>query len=299
MNEKAVIKYGQRGMQLTTFADAQRFAYAVVQSGWCPPGSTEASVIVAMQAGAELGLSPMQSIQNVTVVGGKPKVNSKTALALCMASPAWKDKEEGWFKEDGDGYGYWFVAKRKGASDVKRSFTVKDAKRAKLWAGDNYQKYPQRMFVHRARSYALEDQFPDVLAGISIIEDWEEEEYSRPIENRGTIELQVPEIESGPSEEGPVGDDNATPLVEEAPPPAPSRPVPTPERQKDFGFGPDNPREKPLQRIVDIISKLDELGGDPRDILKGRDPFKMSAEELEQLYMPLSNHLYLVERGKT
>mgnify|MGYP005820538061 CR=1 FL=1 len=67
------------------------------------------------------------------------------------------------------------VVKRGGRKDAVHSFGFDDAKAAGLADGQMYQKYPKRMYVARAVSFALRDEFADVLRGIMGAEEMDEE----------------------------------------------------------------------------------------------------------------------------
>jgi hypothetical protein len=62
-------------LQLTNFGELVQFSQMAAKSRLVPPeyrGQPE-SVMLAVQLGSELGLSPMQSIQNIAVIGsGRP-----------------------------------------------------------------------------------------------------------------------------------------------------------------------------------------------------------------------------------
>src|SRR5213594_129250 len=45
-----------------------------------------ASVVIAWEMGAEVGLSPMNSIQSIAVIGGKPVMYGEAPLGVVMAS---------------------------------------------------------------------------------------------------------------------------------------------------------------------------------------------------------------------
>ena len=77
------------GLALQTFDDAFRFAKMVAASEFAPKdfkGKAE-SCLLAIQHGAEIGLSPMQSLQNIACINGRPSIWGDAALALCLASP--------------------------------------------------------------------------------------------------------------------------------------------------------------------------------------------------------------------
>jgi hypothetical protein len=77
-----------RGLALDTFEDAFRFSKLVATSDFAPKdfrGKPE-SCLLAIQHGAELGLSPMQSLHAIAVVNGRPSVYGDTAAAVCKGS---------------------------------------------------------------------------------------------------------------------------------------------------------------------------------------------------------------------
>jgi len=170
-----------RGLALATFDDAFRFAKVVAATEFAPKdfrGKPEACLL-AIQHGAELGLSPMQSLQSIAVVNGRPSVYGDTALAVCKGSPVceWvRERIEG----DGDAMVAICEAKRRGdAEPVVSRFTMGDAKRAGL-AGKAgpWTQYPRRMLQMRARGFALRDAFPDLLHGLITAE--EAQDYPTP-----------------------------------------------------------------------------------------------------------------------
>jgi hypothetical protein len=129
-----------------------------------------------MQFGMELGLSPMQAIQSVAVINGRPCVYGDTMLALCMSHPDWVPNVfHEWFtgKPYDDDYTAHCRVGRKGRKDpVVRSFSIAQAKRARLLGKDSaWQTFPDRMLQMRARSFALRDTFPDVLRGVLAAEE--------------------------------------------------------------------------------------------------------------------------------
>jgi hypothetical protein len=123
--------------------------------------------MVAVQHGLELGLAPMQALQSIAVVNGKPVIYGDTALALATSHPAFLDIEE-----TVEGNVATCVVKRRDRSAVVRTFSEADAKKAGLWGKTGpWQQYPNRMLQMRARSWALRDAFPDALRGLGIREE--------------------------------------------------------------------------------------------------------------------------------
>ena len=169
------------GLALASFDDAFRFATMVAKSEFAPKdfrGKPE-SCLLAIQHGSEIGLSPMQSLQNIACINGRPSIWGDAALALCLASPVCDGIHE---TIEGDGDNMTAVCKtsRKGKdANVVGRFSVADAKKAGLWGkAGPWTQYPKRMLQLRARGFALRDAFPDVLKGLITAE--EAQDYPKP-----------------------------------------------------------------------------------------------------------------------
>ena len=177
---KTPIAFGQRGLQLATFDDAWRFAIGVVKSKLAPPSFREPEqVLIAIQYGAEIGLAPMQSLQSICVINGRPTLYGDALPALVHGSGLLEDLQE---RIDGQGDAAMAVcvAKRKGvATPVTRTFSVEDARTAGLLNKPGpWTQYRNRMLAMRARAFAFRDAFADVLRGIQVRE--EVEDFSTP-----------------------------------------------------------------------------------------------------------------------
>jgi hypothetical protein len=163
-----------RGLALATFDDAFRFAAMVAKSDFAPKdfrGKPE-SCLLAIQHGSEIGLSPMQSLQNIACINGRPAIWGDAALALCLASPVCDGIHE-LIEGEGDNMTAVCQTSRKGKdANVVGRFSVADAKRAGLWGKSGpWTQYPKRMLQLRARGFALRDAFPDVLKGLVTAEE--------------------------------------------------------------------------------------------------------------------------------
>ena len=123
--------------------------------------------LIAMQWGAELGLKPLQSLQNLAVINGRPALWGDAVIALVLSSPVCE-----YVTEDDDGHTATCRVKRKGAPEQVRTFSMEDAQKAGL-AGKQgpWTQYPKRMRQMRARAFALRDVFPDVLRGMPVAEE--------------------------------------------------------------------------------------------------------------------------------
>jgi hypothetical protein len=170
------------GLALQLFDDAFRFAKMVASSEFAPKDfkSKPESCMLAIQHGSEVGLSPMQSLQSIAVINGRPTIWGDAALALVQSSPVCEYVKE-YTEGQGDNLTAVCEAKRRGypAPTVSR-FSMADAKRAGL-AGKAgpWSSYPERMLALRARGFALRNAFADALGGLITAE--EAQDYPTPI----------------------------------------------------------------------------------------------------------------------
>lgn len=173
--QKNQISVSNKGLQLSTLDDMWRFSQCVVKSGFAPKGMEKPeSVLIAVEMGYEVGLSPMAALQNTAVVNGRPTIYGDAALALVRGSGLLDFYEEKQVGTKGkDDFGYCVTAKRKGDnSKYSETFTVADAKVAGLWGKPGpWTQYPARMLKFRARGFLLRDAFGDVLKGMRTYEE--------------------------------------------------------------------------------------------------------------------------------
>lgn len=164
----------RQGFAPQTMTEAMEFSKLLAESSMVPrqyQGKPQ-DVLVCVQWGYEMGLAPMQALQNIAVINGKPSVYGDAAMALVQASPVCEDIEE-YFEDEGTPNPVAVcVAKRKNRKPVTARFSVEDAKRAGLWGKQGpWTSYPKRMMQMRARGFALRDAFPDVLKGLITVEE--------------------------------------------------------------------------------------------------------------------------------
>ncbi len=153
----------------TSITEAMQFADMLAKSELVPKDFRDkpANVIVAMQWGLELGLQPLQALQNIAVINGRPSLWGDAVLALVMSCPDFEDISETATETEAT-----CTVKRKGRAAITRSFSMEDAKRAGLTGKPGpWQQYPKRMMQMRARGFAVRDLFADVLRGMYIAEE--------------------------------------------------------------------------------------------------------------------------------
>lgn len=168
-------------IQLTSFHDILDFADNASRSGLIPIAyrNKPADIVIAVMHGAELGLPPVQSVNSIAVINGRPSVWGDAVPGLCYGSGLVQDIEEYYEGEPGsDTYTAVCIATRRGFSPKTGKFSQADAKTAGLYGKATHGSYPKRMMMWRARHFALHDAFPDVLRGIGTRELEAEDEIS-------------------------------------------------------------------------------------------------------------------------
>ena len=176
----ATVQRGPGGLQLNTFEALWSFSQCIVRSGMAPKGlDTQDKIVIALELGSELGLKPLQSLQNIAVINGRPCVYGDAMLAICQGSAVWDSSAfKEWYTPEGGtvadaDYAAHCQVRRSGSnSPIECVFSVEDAKRAKLWGKQGpWTDYPQRMLMWRARTWACRNAFADVLKGVNIAEE--------------------------------------------------------------------------------------------------------------------------------
>lgn len=152
-----------------TFEQALTFCDYLADSDLVPKDfkGKPANCLIAIQWGAELGLKPLQALQNLAIINGRPALWGDAVIALVRSSPLCE-----YITEADDGSTAVCRVKRRGESEEVRTFSMDDAKVAGLLGKSGpWTQYPKRMRQMRARAFALRDVFPDVLRGMPIAEE--------------------------------------------------------------------------------------------------------------------------------
>lgn len=134
-------------------------ASTLLKSGLIPQAfKTPEAVLTAILYGQEIGLSPLQSLQSVNVVQGKPTVDAAGLKAVCLnrgmrfETLEWTDK---------------VCALRgvRGEWQEEFSFTWDDAIRMGLADKDNWKRMPKQMLYARAVSTLARNMGADIIRG--------------------------------------------------------------------------------------------------------------------------------------
>jgi len=176
-NKHLPILANGRGLALRSIDDMWRFACSVANSGLAPKSFTRPEqILIAIQSGAELGMPPMRSLQSFCVIKGQARLWGSAPLALVHQSGKMEYIIET-IEGEGDNRVAVCKTKRKDKpNEVETRFSVDDAKQANLWNNPDkptWKQYPERMLKYRARSFNLQDNFPECFGGSTIAEEYE------------------------------------------------------------------------------------------------------------------------------
>lgn len=162
-------------LQPQTFDQMMQYASMVAKSGLVPQdyqGSPE-NCLIAMQWGSELGMSPLQALQNIAVINGRASIWGDMLPALVKSHPSYEwMTEEIEYDDNGKVTAAVCTGKRKNHDPESRKFTIAEAQMAGLLNKKGpWQQYPKRMLQMRARSWLCRDLWPDALRGMAVAEE--------------------------------------------------------------------------------------------------------------------------------
>ena len=161
-------------LKLVTFEEYVRASEYLAKSNLVPKDyqGNPANIFLALQYGAEVGLYPMQALQSIAVIGGKPSLYGDAGLAIVQSHPAFVSIKE---TDDPETKTATCTIVRDGWEPVTRQFSQSDAERVQVYEGGSqralasrtmWRNYPVRMRQMRARWWAMRDCFADALKGI-------------------------------------------------------------------------------------------------------------------------------------
>lgn len=135
-----------------------------VDSGLLPSGiKTPQQALTIMQVGREVGVPATYALRNIHVISGKPTCSAELLMALVRRS-----------------YGQSAIRVKEASNDActveyrevgwdgisSLTFSMDDAKKAKLDSKDMWKAYPRAMLRSRAVSEAVRTAFPECIAGL-------------------------------------------------------------------------------------------------------------------------------------
>lgn len=126
--------------------------------------------LIAMQWGFEVGLKPLQALQSIAAINGKPNLYGDAGKALLLSHGCVIDEDDTEVVKANSRARCKIT--RAGRPPVQRTFSIEDAKTANLWGKDGpWRNYPWRQMAWRAFWFAARDAAADLLRGMDGFEE--------------------------------------------------------------------------------------------------------------------------------
>lgn len=156
---------------------AFRLAKALAQSQLVPESlrGKPSDILVIVLYGQELNLPPMQAMQVIDVVKGRPTLRANLWVALTRKA----GHKVRIVESTNESCTVTVIRKDDPDGPITATYTMADAKQAGLTTNSNYQKNPKAMLYARAASTAIRQAAPEVAMGFS--DDYELNETPAPI----------------------------------------------------------------------------------------------------------------------
>ena len=172
-HEKAAIHVERnQGIVFNSFDGMQRFATAAVAAGFWKDCSTVAKATMKLEMGAEVGLKPIQSLNRIHIIEGKPSIAAEAMAGLVRASGKYRLVEV----ENSEDQAVVLVKERVDGQweDVGTGrFSSKDATAAGLGGRHVWKSYRSDMLWARAVSRACRRHCSDIVLGLYAVEDFD------------------------------------------------------------------------------------------------------------------------------
>ncbi len=186
-----------------------RMGAMILKSGLCPAAfKTPEAVVAAIWYGQEIGFTPMQSLQVINVIQGKPSVSAAGLQAKAIEAG-------GDIKELEHTEMICRLQITRGKSIRLFSFSISEAEVMGLLVKDNWKRMPKAMLYARAVTQGVRAMFADKILGLNSTEELEDAIFVEAQEKKGTrkkedvvVEAEVvsatePEVQA-PTEERPL-----------------------------------------------------------------------------------------------
>lgn len=235
------IQRAEQSQQAMTVAEQMQYADVICKGSLVPQAyrGNAANVLIAMDFGRSMGLSPAESLYRITVINGKP-----TASAELIAANVRRAGHRLRVRKDEKARSATVEIIRADDPDYTFSATwdMAKAQQAGLSGKDNWKKYPLAMLTARAITECARDACPEALYGVAYTGE----------ELGGDLPQQAPQQPQQPRE----------PYSVEVVDGAPQQDVPEPEQ-------PESALDLAQKRLGDAMRRAKGVGFDMAEIKAG------------------------------
>lgn len=120
-----------------------------------------AACLAAVYTGRELGIGPMEAMQKIDIIDGRPALSSELLVAMVRRAGGSIT-----ISDETPGQSLTVHGRHPAGDEMSVTFTIDDAKRAGLTDKSNWKKYADDMLWARAVSRLCRRLFPDVLSAV-------------------------------------------------------------------------------------------------------------------------------------
>jgi hypothetical protein len=252
---------------------ANQLAKPLCQTDFVPASfrGKEHDATAAILMGAEVGLSPLQALQGIFVISGRPAMYARTMLAITLAAG-----HEVYVEESTDSRAI-VCGRRKGSQHLERVvITIDQARKAGWTKNSKYNSEPAAMLLARGQSQVCRRIAPDALAGVAY--SAEEAEDENPPTVTVTARADTPKRTARratppPTPEPPLDEAQTTPEPDPEPEPDADLITPAQLRKLHVVLG-----EQGLNQRDDALSYLSTYTG--REITTSKALTKREASEI-------------------
>lgn len=147
--------------------EAQKSKMMILRDGgMLPKGCSDKEALARVTVGVEMGMRPMQALNGIAMINGKPALHTDSIPSIVAASGLLEDQGHE-FTGEGDKFACRFWCKKKGLQTIQYwEYSVLDAKTAGLMQRETWRCHLRKMLFNRARTYCLRNTFPEVLGNM-------------------------------------------------------------------------------------------------------------------------------------
>jgi hypothetical protein len=280
------------------FEEAEKIANKLSESTMLPDHfkKNPANVFWALALGLEVGFTPVQALQAIYVVHGRPGMFADAMVALVLTS----GKAEFFGCVESSDTAATYETKRKGAAKPRTiTVTIEDAKKAGWTSNAKYQSEPRRMLEARCKSQLARDVYPDVLRGMVAVEEIQDDgaggpTFTAPPPSKGDI-IDIKEATSGAVPRGPEAKSKPAPAAEK-PKEEPAAAAAPPPADEAKASADELAARAMLRRITDTktLEDLEALLPEGNALINKLGKKHKDSLELRRMY---TAHKQLLEKG--
>lgn len=184
-------------------------SYKKQKDRWLENTHVAQTVAAAILAGSEIGLSPMQSLQGIDIIEGRPALSALAQRALVQAHghEVWVHERVADARGHGDRVSVTVRGRRKDSEHIAEStWSLDRARQAGLLGKTNWQNHPEAMCFARASADVCRQIAADVLMGLAYSTEELEDEEAFAAAGAGEHSVSVRPKEVEPAAETPAAD---------------------------------------------------------------------------------------------